>query len=132
MKPEIESNFIVRKGKVMVEDIAKMHFLGKNGFERLNCAQAIIMAFKNEFNLSDEYLNSFKEMGAGKAPDGYCGAFYAARTLIGLEKNNKIEDFEKYFSEHAGSLKCREIRGNRKLSCVGCVEKSSDYVKNIK
>jgi hypothetical protein len=38
------------------------------------------------------------------------------------------EEFENFFKEKAGSLKCAEIRGLKKLSCLGCIEAAAGFV----
>ncbi|MCX8129613.1 MAG: C-GCAxxG-C-C family protein [Clostridia bacterium] len=110
---------------------AKNYYLGQNGSNRMNCAQAVICAFKENFNLKDELIELFRAYGGGNAPDGLCGAFFAAKYIL---ENNKSDDYielEKFFIEHAGSLKCRDIKGLRKLSCVGCVEKSAEFLGKL-
>lgn len=110
---------------------AKKHYLGHDGFERLNCSLSIVTAFQDELMLKEDYVRSFKAFGGGRAPEGICGAFYAANMLLNSIYPDNIKEFEKYFLEQASSIKCKEIRENKKLSCVGCVEKSSEYLKNI-
>lgn len=109
---------------------AKNNYLGR-GCSRLNCAQSVSTAFKEELHLSDELIDSFKSCGGGRAPGGVCGAFYAAKRIVEMESKEKAQEFEKYFIEHAGALECSTIRGLRKLPCVGCVEKSSEFIAMI-
>jgi hypothetical protein len=61
---------------------AKKYFLGTSSRERLNCAQAVLKAFQEKFSITDEMISQFKAYGAGKAPDGCCGAFYAAKYIL--------------------------------------------------
>lgn len=107
---------------------ARNHYLGKEGLKRLNCAQSVISAFKEKYEIDDDTIDLFKGYGGGNAPEGVCGAFYAGMFALEKQAPEKIEEFKKYFIENAGSLSCREIRTNKKLSCVGCVEKSSEYL----
>ena len=100
---------------------ARNHYLGKENCPRLNCAQAVLAGFDTPENIIDE----FTLYGSGNAPDGWCGAAYATAYLL---KNKAF--VEKYFTEKAGSVKCQEIRANKKLSCIGCVEKSAELVKD--
>ncbi|MFZ5969292.1 MAG: C-GCAxxG-C-C family (seleno)protein [Bacillota bacterium] len=111
---------------------AKNHYLGRDGYKRMNCAQAIIYAFKDKFDIDESMVERFKPYGGGNAPEGACGAYYAAKHI--LEKNidaGKTSELEKYFLEKAGAVNCREIRGAKKLSCLGCVEKCSEYLVNL-
>lgn len=113
----------------MSVNVAKNHFLGKDGYQRMNCAQSVLNAFKETFDLTDETVESFKAYGSGKAPEGLCGAFYAAKYVIEhADEREKTDILERYFTEQAGALQCRQIRECKKLSCLGCVEKSSEFL----
>ena len=79
--------------------------LGKQrGYKRLNCAQAVAEAFRQEYDfLTEETVKDFKKMGYGKAPNGECGMLFAAKYIF--EKNgrpDKAQEFENYFREFAG------------------------------
>lgn len=96
----------------MVGNFAERLFLGQqNGYKRLNCAQAIAEAFRQEYNfLTEDTVKDFKKMGHGKAPNGECGMLYAAKYIF--EKNNlpdKAQEFEKHFRDFAGTTKCKEL-----------------------
>ena len=109
---------------------AKNNYTGQGGCPRLNCAQAVISAFKDDFNIEDDLVEAFKKYGGGRAPNGVCGAFYAVKYIMNqLPAEDKVAELEKYFLEHAGALECSNIRSLRKLSCVGCVEKSSEFLE---
>lgn len=97
----------------------------------MNCAQAIVGVYKEKYQLDSNIVDQFKQYGGGQAPEGLCGAYYAARCIV--EKDpNKVKELERFFIEQAGSLQCKEIKKAKKLSCVGCVEKSAEYLKNLK
>jgi len=108
-------------------DKAKKHFLGKDGHERLNCADAILKAFDELDPGSKDKLCK----GGGRSPNGECGAYCAAKTILEGKDPGKVEELKKYFEDLAGSLKCDEIRSRRKLSCLGCVEKAAEFLHNI-
>ncbi|MDD4179528.1 MAG: C-GCAxxG-C-C family protein [Candidatus Margulisbacteria bacterium] len=103
---------------------AKKHYLGKDGHERLDCAQSILKAFAELDNADKESLCK----GGGRAPGGECGAYCAAKHLLAKKNPDKLREFEDYFRQLAGSLKCNEIRQLRKLSCLGCVGKAAEYL----
>lgn len=117
-------------GIEMSANTAVNHYMGKEGYRRLNCAQSVIYAFKEKFGISPDIIESFVAFGGGRAPDGLCGAFFAARYI--LEKHaagGEPSELDEYFAEQAGALKCREIRMCRMLSCIGCVEKSAEFLE---
>ena len=103
---------------------AKKHFLGKEGHERLDCAQSILRAFAH---LAPQFKEALCQ-GGGRAPDGECGAYCAAKHLLAMKCPEKLKGFEEHFEKLAGSLKCDEIRKLKKLSCLGCVEKAAEYL----
>lgn len=113
----------------MPHNKAKNIFLGRDGEKRLNCAQAVLAAFKDNLKVDENLIALAQAHGGGRAPKGYCGAYWAAELLI--EKYccpEKAAEFEQYFKEKAGSLLCGEIRPLRKLSCVGCVEEAARFI----
>ena len=115
----------------MSKEKAKAHFLGQPGHAKLNCGQTIINAFKEKYSLQDSVMAQFAGYGGGNAPDGHCGAFYAAKVV--LEKNNpqKLHECEHALLAKAGSTKCKDIRSSRTLSCLGCVEHAAEYLENV-
>jgi hypothetical protein len=109
--------------------IALNHFLGKDGTEKKNCAQAVLCAFQEPLQIPDGIIESFKEHGGGRAPEGMCGAAYAAEFVLGMagivdENTNVVAHLETL----AGSAKCKEIKAHKKLSCVNCVEQCTAYL----
>ncbi len=115
----------------MSREKAKEHFLGRHGHKKLNCGQAIIYAFKDKFSLSDALISQFEGYGGGKAPEGHCGAFYAAKVILENRHPDKLKDCESSLLTHAGSTKCKDIRLSRKLTCIGCIEKVADILETI-
>jgi len=109
---------------------AKNNYTGQGGCQRMNCAQSVISAFKENFNIEDDVVETFNNYGGGRAPDGLCGALFAVKYIINKHQDKeKVAELEEYFLEHAGALECKNIRGLKKLSCVGCVEKSSEFLE---
>jgi hypothetical protein len=110
---------------------AKAHYIGKQGYRKLNCAQTILNAFKDKFDLSEDAIARLGTSGGGRAPDGQCGSLYAAKVILEKTHPTRIKDCEDALLSSAGSTKCREIRASRKLSCVGCVEKVAACIEKI-
>ena len=86
-----------------------------------NCAQAVAKAFER-----DDLAEPLKSCGGGKAPDGLCGALYAAMLLAGEERGDAIKE---KFLEEIGHLECKAIRRNRQATCTDCVRRSAEIVK---
>jgi hypothetical protein len=107
---------------------AKEYFSGLSGQQRLNCTQAVLKAFQEKFSVTDDFISQCKAYGAGKAPEGCCGAFFAAKYILEKHSPEKCKDLENKFTAAAGSTKCKEIRALRKLSCLGCIEKAAEML----
>jgi hypothetical protein len=115
----------------MVEKFAEKLFLGQqNGYKRLNCAQAIAEAFRQEYSfLTEDTVKDFKKMGHGKAPNGECGMLFAAKYIF--EKNNrpdKAQEFEKHFREFAGTTKCKELIKKKIPFCAQCINRTATFI----
>ncbi len=68
--------------------------------------------------------------GSGRAANGYCGAFYAAKQ-VSEKMNLDGEVLENRFLERTGSLVCREIRAKRSVSCKECVNVAHDILTEL-
>lgn len=97
------------------------------GCNKLNCGQAVIAAFEENFPIGEDTIKLFAAYGSGRAPEGLCGAYYAAKYL--LKDDDKIKKLEESFIADGGSIKCRELRKLRKLPCIGCVEKAANFIE---
>ena len=109
----------------MPRDKAVKYFSGS-----YNCAQSVIKAFEDTHEVSEDEIIKFKKYGVGRAPEGICGAVYGALTLC--ENNTEVSEFKDKFTKCAGSLKCRDIRSSKALSCAECVEKAADILTENK
>ncbi|MBU0650657.1 C-GCAxxG-C-C family protein [bacterium] len=113
----------------MLRKRAVDNYTGKNR-ERLNCAQSIIEAFKEKFDIKDDLIEEFNAYGGGKAPDGLCGAFFAALHLLEKRHPEMVNDFENFFLEYAGYKTCKDLKIN-KVSCIRSIEKSAEFLQDI-
>lgn len=98
------------------KELAIEHFIGKNGLERYNCAQAVLHVFNEEKKHS---LAAYKNHGGGKAPEGLCGAVYAAKLIAQEQPTDVLTELKNTL----GYLTCRELRANC-VSCLRCVEEA--------
>ncbi len=104
--------------------LAKRLFHGK---ENYNCAQAVLKAFQEFNRLTDNEITRHKSSGGGRAEGGICGALYAAK----LHLNNAADRaaLEKSFVDKAKYITCKEIKKNKTLSCIQCVETAAELLK---
>jgi len=119
----------------MIEEFAKNLFLGQQlGYKKLNCAQAIAEAFREEYGfITEETIKLFKKMGYGKAPNGECGMLYAAKYIF-MENSQpeKAKEFEKHFNEFAGTTKCKELIKKKIPFCAYCIGKTAKFINDAK
>ncbi len=110
---------------------AKKNYLDRTASKKMNCCESVAYAFKDAIPLPEEELRSYAGFGGGRAPEGYCGAVYAAKRL--MEKSNapKVTVFLEAFAQMAGSTKCREIKAVKKIPCIQCIEKAAEAVEKI-
>lgn len=113
-----------------------------------NCAQAVVCAFKDRYDIDESQLLKMSEgFGGGvAATKSICGAVTAMVMLAGLEnadgnveKNTTKQqtyaagsDFMAKFEEMNKSIICRELKGlDTKVmlrSCNGCIEDAVQIV----
>ena len=107
---------------------AKDHYLGKNGCARLNCARSVAEPFKDRLALTPEILEHFSVCGGGIAPEGHCGAIHSALTIVGETAPGRVQEIKDFFIRNAGSLKCREIKSQKKMGCGDCVGHAAEFL----
>ena len=88
-----------------------------------NCAQAVAAGSGR-----DDLVEPYAVMGGGKAPEGMCGALYAALQLI-PESRRQIA--RQKFVAFAGSDICVTLKMRNRTSCIRCVEKAADLVEEF-
>lgn len=93
---------------------AMAYFHGVEGF---NCCQALLKAFQNSHDVSEQVILDAKRFGGGRAPDNVCGALFALHMMA----PNNVNETTDAFRQEVGSHLCREIRGNKLRSCRACV-----------
>lgn len=89
-----------------------------------NCAQAVAAGAGRE-----DLVSNLSASGGGRAPEGLCGALYAALQLV-REENQ--EQLKQDFAAAAGALTCREIKNNSKYPCSECVRTAADLVEKYR
>lgn len=114
-----------------MKETAKAYYLGKKGSLRLNCAQSIAETLREKFPLDKETMEIFSACGGGRAPEGYCGAFYATKCILERHFPSAAEGKMELLQSFAGSLKCKEVKALKKKSCLECIEKCVEVVEVI-
>ena len=92
--------------------------------DRLNCAQSVLYAWREVFGDTAITVADLKPFGAGRAPDGLCGALYAACLLA----PSRAEELKAAFAARLGSLYCKEIRAAKKHPCAECVAEAAELL----
>jgi len=83
----------------------------------LNCAQAILKGFQQEFDITDQEIEEFRALGGGRAQDGLCGALYSAERLLSQAGRPGIRE---EFKSRVGETHCLAIK-TTKFPCIDCV-----------
>lgn len=87
-----------------------------------NCSYSLHGAFKDEIKLGDDYP-------APRSIEGKCGAVLVAEQILEKEgKKELINEYENVFIKNHGSLKCKELTGNRD-KCNDYIGFSAKYLK---
>ena len=108
-----------------------------------NCAQAVVCAFKDKYDLPESVLFRVSEgFGLGMGAESVCGAVTAMSILTGLENSDsKLSESETKkksrefsaacfadFKKKNSSVECFELRGEDDgvvlRSCLGCIEEA--------
>lgn len=111
-----------------VQKQAENYYLGKPGFTKLNCAQAVLKAFQEKYAIEEDQIQEFKNYGGGRAEGGVCGAYYAADVLLREHAPERVKALEESFAQQAGSLRCKDIKSEKKFPCAECVKTCVKFV----
>ena len=92
--------------------------------DRLNCAQSVLHAWREVFGNTAITVPELKPFGAGRAPEGLCGAIYAACLLA----PDRAEELKAAFAARVGSLYCKDIRTAKQHPCATCVAEAAELL----
>jgi len=93
--------------------------------DRLNCAQSVLHAWREVVGDTAITVAELRPVGAGRAPEGLCGAIYAACLLAPA----RAEELKSAFAARVGSLYCKDIRAARKHPCADCVAEAAELLE---
>ena len=83
-----------------------------------NCAQSVAEGCDRP-----DLVETLKTCGGGRAPEGFCGALYAALLMNPPERHAAIREA---FRKEVGSECCEEIRAARIVPCAHCIEVATE------
>jgi len=92
-----------------------------------NCAQAVAYHWK-ELYPDTSVVEKYVEYGGGRAPQGKCGALFAAMNA----SPDHAQEIEQEFFQQVGATTCREIKTVSKTPCLRCVEVADLLVEKYK
>ena len=88
-----------------------------------SCAQTVYAAFAP---IDAQNMELMMQNSGGRAPEGACGALFAAMYL----NPDKAEQIKQAFAEQAGDFRCTEIKRNYRTSCEQCVRIAAALADN--
>ncbi|ELP91899.1 hypothetical protein EIN_398290 [Entamoeba invadens IP1] len=95
-----------------------------------NCAMSVTLGYSRVTGKNyDTLLAQCKGYGGGHAPEGYCGALYAAMQIAGPEKEEEVK--KKFMETSKGCIKCKEIRGGNIIPCNTCVRTAAAAIEDL-
>ena len=92
--------------------------------DRLNCAQSVLHAWREVVGDTALAVADLKPAGAGRAPEGLCGAVYAACVLA----PDRASELKAAFAAGVGSPYCKDIRAAKEHSCAECVAEAAELL----
>lgn len=93
--------------------------------ERFNCAQAVIHAYRSVSGHEVHHPEAFKPYGGGRAPEGTCGALFAASQIVGTERAKPLAHC---FEKRLGARTCKELK-SLSVPCTACVETAAELLE---
>jgi C_GCAxxG_C_C family probable redox protein len=111
-----------------------------------NCAQAVLCAFCEESDLSEETAMKISTgLGGGVRDKEVCGAVLGAILALGLIKGQTSEDdiaakqkasdltveFNKRFKEKHSSIVCRDLKDKKEDYCAQLVQDGAEIMEEL-
>ena len=85
--------------------------------DNLNCAQAVLHAYQAKTGDRALSVPEYRAFGGGRAPEGECGALYAACQCA----PESAAQLREAFRAKAGATQCRVLKQELKFPCPSCV-----------
>ncbi len=108
----------------------------------LNCCQSVVLAFKDEIELSEDVLKKASiSFGGGLGRQRLtCGAVSGMCMVIGFLKSDGVDKIKAYeyvqqacklFKEQTGSIICSELLSDKKIPCAELCRIASEIAQKI-
>lgn len=91
-----------------------------------NCAQAVAYSHKEKY-ADPMIVEKMASCGGGRAPEGLCGALYAA----GMACPERKDEITQLFEKEVGAIHCKTIKTVAKTPCMKCVEVADRLVEKM-
>jgi len=101
--------------------IAAFHRLPEN----LNCAQVVLDAWQRATRLDVAMVEEYRAFGGGRAPEGECGALYAACQAVPAT----AASMRTAFAQKAGSGHCLTLKRELRFPCKECVGLAAELLE---
>lgn len=95
--------------------------------ENFNCAQAVVVAWQAETGRQVAALADLKPFGGGRAPNGECGAIYAACLAAPESARTLRQDFV----ARLGDTRCSVLKRDLAVPCSDCVGTAAELLEAI-
>ena len=92
---------------------------------RHNCAQCIVYKWNKYFANNPQFVEASSGYGLGRAPEGMCGALYAA---INALPNHKDEILSAFKAKN-GAPTCKKLKQELGVPCPTCVDVADDLIE---
>jgi hypothetical protein len=101
--------------------IAAFHRLPEN----LNCAQVVLDAWQQTTGQDVAMVEEYRAFGGGRAPEGECGALYAACQAAPAA----AASIRAAFAQKAGSGHCLTLKRELRFPCKECVGLAAELLE---
>lgn len=92
--------------------------------DHLNCAQAVLAAYQAATGRQVAPVADFKPFGGGRAPEGECGALYAACRAAPAAAGH----LRTAFAARAGATRCQPLKRELRFPCEACVALAAELL----
>jgi hypothetical protein len=95
--------------------------------DNLNCAQAVLHAYQAKTGDRALSVPEYRAFGGGRAPEGECGALYAACQCA----PESAAQLREGFRAKAGATQCRALKQELKFPCPSCVGLGAELLDQV-